>query len=53
MNACPMEEEVHANRYAPTLWDHLTAAVSLDTICLDLPAMVWKLCLFSVHGVLF
>ena len=40
MNAYQMEEEVHVTRYVPTPLDHSPAAVSLDTMCLDMPAMV-------------
>ena len=35
-----MEEEVHVHRYVPTPLDHSSAAVSLDTLLLDMPAMV-------------
>ena len=37
-----MEEEVHVNRYAPTLLGHFLAAVNLDTRFLDIVAMVCK-----------
>ena len=37
-----MEEEVHVNRYAPTLLGHFLAAVNLDTRFLDIFAMVCK-----------
>ena len=40
MNAYQMGEEVHVTRYVPTHTDHSTAAVSLDTIYQDMPAMV-------------
>ena len=40
MNACQMVDWVLANRYAPTPLDHSPAAVSLDTLHLDMPAMV-------------
>ena len=35
-----MEEEVHVHRYVPTPLGHISAAVSLDTLLLDMPAMV-------------
>ena len=35
-----MEGKDHVNRYVPTLLDHFSAAVNLDTLCLDMPAMV-------------
>ena len=40
MNACQMVDWVLANRYVPIPLDHSPAAVSLDTLCLDIPAMV-------------
>ena len=40
MNAYPMEEEVHVHKYVPTPLDHFSAVVMLDTLCLDMPAMV-------------
>ena len=40
MNACQMVDWVLANRYVPTPLDHSPAAVSLDTLHLDMPAMV-------------
>ena len=40
MNAYPMEGKDHVNRYVPTLLDHFSAAVNLDTLCLDMPAMI-------------
>ena len=41
MNAFPMEEEVHVHRYVPTQLDHSSAAVSLDILYLNMPAMVF------------
>ena len=38
MNAYQMEEEVHVTRYVPTPLDHSPAAVSLETMCLDMTA---------------
>ena len=40
MNAYQMEDWVHVTRYVPTPLDHSPAAVSLDMLCLDMPAMV-------------
>ena len=40
MNVCQMEEEVHVHRYVPTPLGHFSAAVSLDTHCLNMCAMV-------------
>ena len=40
MNAIPMEEGGHVNKYVPTPLDHSPAAVWLDTPCLEMPAMV-------------
>ena len=40
MNVCQMEEKVRVNRYVPTPLGHSSAAVSLDTLCLDMSAMV-------------
>ena len=51
-----MEEEVHVTRYVPTPLDHSPAAVSLDMLCLDMPAMV-RICacilLLHCHLIIF
>ena len=40
MNAYPMEGKVHVHKYATTPLDHFSAAIMLDILCLDMPAMV-------------
>ena len=35
-----MEDWVHVHKTVPTQLDHFTAAVSLDIVYLDMPAMV-------------
>ena len=43
MNVCQMEEEARVNRYVQIPLDHSPAAVSQDTLCLDIPALVIQL----------
>ena len=53
MNVCQMEEEARVNRYVPIPLDHSPAAVSLDTLCLDIPALVIQLSVSNYRCDLF